>query len=396
MNILIVVPDLSIGGAEVTAVNLANNFVKLGHSVFFFECYFNRNKELINELNKDVQIVTFEPLTGVKRALNKLINILFGKSRFNNKVDHYYQAKHFNSIIENYNIHTINSHLPSADFFVYMTLNQKKLDKINWVVSMHGSYENSRKDLPLSKVIFNKVNGVVYLTKRNLNILDHYPDHKISTNKIYNCLGDWQLNKKLANISNDLTHRKFTFGIISRGDYNKGWLEAIEAVLRLNTNGFACDLILGGEGDAKLELESRFKNETCIRFVGFIDNPLQFISTFDVGLLPSYFESLPYTIIEYLHMQIPTIATNVGEIKPMIISNNETVNAGQIIEWTGDSEILIDELEKAMLNYLNDPELFQLHKRNTVVLYEQFSPDNWGVQYVQFFKESMRNIAIND
>ena len=163
MKILIVIPDLTIGGAEVTVVNLANNFVQRGHEIFIFECYDGRNEVLFNTIRKEVKIVTYKP-SAFTRLSNSLLNLFFGKSKFNNKVYSYFQAKHFNSLVDRNAIEVVNSHLPSADFFVYMTLNELLLKKLSWVVSMHGSYENSRKKLPLSEKIFKRVNGVVYLT----------------------------------------------------------------------------------------------------------------------------------------------------------------------------------------------------------------------------------------
>lgn len=387
MNILFVVPDLSIGGAEVTVVNLVNSLAKLGHTISLYECYSNRNETLVRTINNDVQIVSYSPSLGFVKVLNNLWNFFAGQSRLKNKVYHFFQAKHFNSVLKTQNIEIINSHLPSADFFVYMTAKGNLLNKMSWIVSMHGSYENSRKTLPLSKVIFHKVDGVVYLTSRNLNVLDGYKDLNIKSEKIYNCLGDWQFNKEDdPNVSDIELGERFTFGLISRGDYNKGWKEAIEAVILLNEKGIQCNLILAGDGEAQIELEEMYGKLNYIVFVGFVSNPLSLIKKFDVGLLPSYFESLPYTIMEYLHEGIPTIATNVGEIKAMLEMDNGKEQAGIVFDYNKDDNLLSENIYNAMKLYMTDNNLYMTHKANTKLLYKQFNPELWGSRYVAFYQ----------
>ena len=385
MKILIVIPDLTIGGAEVTVVNLANNFVQRGHEIFIFECYDGRNEVLFNTIRKEVKIVTYKP-SAFTRLSNSLLNLFFGKSKFNNKVYSYFQAKHFNSLVDRNAIEVVNSHLISADFFVYMTLNELLLKKLSWVVSMHGSYENSRKKLPLSEKIFKRVNGVVYLTDRNLNVLDSYKNLNLEVAKIYNCLGDWQLKKEEQVYEIPQPQGNiFTFGLISRGDYKKGWREAIKAVVHLNNEGLECRLILGGDGVAKDELQVEFKEYDFIIFAGFVENPLSLTKEFDVGLLPSYFESLPYTIMEYLYCGIPTIATNVGEVKAMLEINQGALKAGIIVDYFQDSLRLEKDLIDAMQTYILNKDLYKEHQGNTTILYEQFNPQKWGENYLDFY-----------
>jgi glycosyltransferase involved in cell wall biosynthesis len=216
-----------------------------------------------------------------------------------------------------------------------MTMGQKKLSLVKWVVSMHGSYENNSGIHHLSSVIFQYVNGVTYLTDRNLHILESQPkkvNPALIKKKIYNCLGDWQLNKASENYSVNIESNIFTFGLISRGDFRKGWIEAIDSVIKLNEDGHECRLILAGDGPDKLRIEDMYKGVKCILFLGYVNNPIQLISHFDVGLLPSYFESLPYTIIEYLKGKKPIVATDVGEIKQMII--DKEFPCGQLVSVT--------------------------------------------------------------
>ena len=58
-----------------------------------------------------------------------------------------------------------------------------------------------------------------------------------------------------------------------------------------------------------------------IYLIEFIPNAVDYLKAFNIFVLPSTKEGLPYTIIEAMIAEIPIIATNVGGIPEMIENN---------------------------------------------------------------------------
>jgi len=101
----------------------------------------------------------------------------------------------------------------------------------------------------------------------------------------------------------------------------------------------------------------------------------------DVGILPSYYpsESLPNSIVEYLDNRLPVIATDVGEVRNMIIDGDSI--AGQILE-----NITADSLCERMEFYLLKKDFFNLHKKNTSILMKKFEMDACRRSYIELFE----------
>ncbi len=85
--------------------------------------------------------------------------------------------------------------------------------------------------------------------------------------------------------------------------------------------GLAMTFLIIGEGPEKLRLENLIKKyhlENTIFLIGALDNASQYLKAFDLFVLPSRKEGLPYTLLEALSAQIPIIATDVGGIKELL------------------------------------------------------------------------------
>ena len=80
-----------------------------------------------------------------------------------------------------------------------------------------------------------------------------------------------------------------------------------------------------GEGEEKGLMEKLAKNiglENRVHFLGFKENPAQYLKAFDIFVFPSLKEGLPYAILEAGLAELPIIASNVGGI-PDIITDGE-------------------------------------------------------------------------
>jgi len=82
--------------------------------------------------------------------------------------------------------------------------------------------------------------------------------------------------------------------------------------------------VIIGEGEERLKLEKiiKEKNINNVFLAGFVPNASYLLPAFDIFLLPSIKEGLPYVILEAGLARLPVIATNVGGIPEIITPEN--------------------------------------------------------------------------
>jgi glycosyltransferase involved in cell wall biosynthesis len=106
-------------------------------------------------------------------------------------------------------------------------------------------------------------------------------------------------------------------GTISELVANKGLTYAIEAFGQLPDSHF----VIMGTGDQRSELENEARElgvADRVHFAGFVPGASQYLRGFDVFLLSSIKEGLPYVILEAGSAKIPVVSTNVGGIPDLI------------------------------------------------------------------------------
>ncbi len=151
-------------------------------------------------------------------------------------------------------------------------------------------------------------------------------------------------------------------GTIGEFTKNKGHTFLIDAISNLQSSipSFRCILI--GFGEEKEELESRIKNYELsdkIFLVENLENAPMCLKAFDIFVLPSLKEGLPYTLLEAGLAMLPVVASNVGGIPEIIKipSTNSTsslqTGSGQatgLLADPGNSEELKNKIEKIIEN----------------------------------------------
>lgn len=102
-------------------------------------------------------------------------------------------------------------------------------------------------------------------------------------------------------------------GTIAELHPNKGLLYMIEAMQQLPT--WVWIVVSGGEQQEKLafEIQARGLGDR-VHLLGHVPQAARFLKAFDVFVLPSVKEGLPYTLIEAAYAGVPFIATTVGGI----------------------------------------------------------------------------------
>jgi len=233
--------------------------------------------------------------------------------------------------------------------------------KIKLIFTVHGwafAEDKAKWQIKLIK-LFSKITAMFY---NQIICVSEY-DRKIAIEKnitqerklitIHNGIDIKNINfltkekaqKKLINKTSPLV-----IGTIAEWTNNKGLIYLLKAIKQIKYKKFDLVLIGSGENPDRKKMNQLTEKYKNIHLIEFIPNAVKYLKAFDIFVLPSTKEGLPYTIIEAMIAEIPIIATNVGGI-PEMIENN--VN-GILIE-PKNSQILAEKI----LELINNPEATQ-------------------------------------
>lgn len=114
-----------------------------------------------------------------------------------------------------------------------------------------------------------------------------------------------------------LTKDAYVIGTIAELTNNKGLAYGIRAFARLKEEGRADTYVIIGEGELReslMRLAHKLGVAADVRFPGFLPDARSYLSAFDLFLLPSLKEGLPYALLEATMAGLPIVASNVGGI----------------------------------------------------------------------------------
>lgn len=114
-----------------------------------------------------------------------------------------------------------------------------------------------------------------------------------------------------------LTTQLPTVGTIAELTHNKNIEGALRALANLTTP--IAYVVIGG-GELRQDLESKVQEVTSssVHFLGFKQDAYRYLRAFDLFLLPSLKEGVPYVILEAQAAGIPIAAAHVGGIAEVI------------------------------------------------------------------------------
>ena len=363
-NIMIVSPDLNTGGGQMLAVRIAN-FLSVYHNVFL--C--NTRPEFVQQnmvgmLSRGVILYNY---TG--------------------------SAADFSSFLRKNHIEIINSHIWWSDKLVYFAQKYQRIGR--WVLCMHGCYEALLDDPALDPMfpqigreLLNMPAHIVYATDKNTRV---FKDYSIANaeNRLHKIHYGYQRQNIPAASKADLSidTDSLIFGMVARGIPEKGWQQAIDAIIRLHA-AHKCDLILVASGDYIDRLQEAYAAYPFIHFFPGNDYPSQWISyvrIFDVCLLPTYFvsETLPNTIIEYLAYDKPVIATDIGDI-PQMLFGAQGKDAGLLLTLKAGT-VDADELYEKMLLLTENTDLRHKLAGNARNQFAQYEMNRFISSYFALF-----------
>lgn len=245
-------------------------------------------------------------------------------------------------------------HIQSKDDFIAGTLAGKiKNKKVIW--TDHADLKHIWQNLtvwhknPIGKMVYmaaKLADDIVIVSNNEKNLItNNLPAGSKITGKIkiiYN--GAFDEKSKYRSREDNL----ITFCIASRLVSDKGIFEAISAFGKLVKKHSQARLIILGTGPEASRFHNQAKSIPSIKFLGYLDEPLDKMAVCDIFLQPTYHEAFSVVLVEACMLGKAIIATDVGG-NPEIIKNG--VN-GLLVESRNS-----DALYKAMLELYEKSEL---------------------------------------
>ena len=408
MKILIVLPDREVGGGQVVALNLAKALSKR-HLVKVMIACPEKSDQQSPKIPEGVEEI--ENLPGyLSHYFPRLawlfivvLDFILPPWRWSkesgiiiNFLNNRYQRtrrKHFLSVVGDGDFDIINSHVWRSDYFIGECIPESW--KTPWVITMHGCYESlvadmSRHPYYASQIrkVLERADQVLFIADKNLEVLTKLPGLRLAKHPVKVMNGVCSASESGDGLDPAISRgtADMLLVLVSRAIPEKGWEQAIEAVMELNEDSEKrVKLILVGGGEYQSLLVQKYQNPFIV-FAGYVAQPQNVIRHCDVGLLPSYFvsESVPISVIECLSAGKPVIATDLGEIPEMI--NHEGQLAGQLLKLNESGKVSVADLKAAIQRYIESPDLLKTHQAVALKAARKFSMEENVEMYENIYR----------
>jgi glycosyltransferase involved in cell wall biosynthesis len=112
-----------------------------------------------------------------------------------------------------------------------------------------------------------------------------------------------------------------TAGTIAHLSSEKGLNYLVEAAARIPEVQTRLRFVLVGDGPCRAALEQQVRErglQDCFSFVGFQEQPIPYLSSFDLFVFPSLSEGLSTSILAAMASSLPIVASHVGGIPELV------------------------------------------------------------------------------
>ena len=187
--------------------------------------------------------------------------------------------------------------------------------------------------------------------------------------------------EKMNNENDDII-----LGTVGRLYYQKDPITLIKSFKIINNHFPNTKLIFVGDGpmlDKCKKVINNLKLNDKIKLEGFQKNSKDYYKIFDIFVLSSHYEGLPYALLEAMIMGIPSVGTDVVGIKDLIVH--------------GQTGYLVNEedhvgLAKSVITLLENPDLLTLFSKNSKKITQaNFNFNNGIKEYEEFYTSQCLN-----
>ena len=188
-------------------------------------------------------------------------------------------------------------------------------------------------------------------------------------------------NKPLA-----LTKAKKRIGFIGQMISRKNIIDLLDVFNELHNKMDNVELVLLGDGDSRVSLEEHtqtLESKDDIHFLGYRDDRLDYLKSFDLFVMTSTLEGIPRCLMEACAMETPVAAYDIAGIDQLI-----THESTGLLAPLGDKAALLLAWEKILQD---DDYARQLGKNACDYVNEHYSAKRMADEYTTLFNELLDN-----
>jgi len=355
IKLAMIVPSLSVGGAENMAAQLAAQIDKRQFDVKLLVLSSKQETHITRFPDEhNIDIVYFDKSLGVNYTL-----IL--------KMYKY---------LSTYKPDVIHTHMHAFAYVFPWVL----LHRIKMLHTVHSRpiFELSHKSKKLIKILYKLKKAIPVAISKQIGdeLKDLYSVNSIET--IYN-----PVNISRFEVSNrDYNKDNPVFITVGRLEKVKNQSLLLRGFSRVVKEYPEVKLLIAGDGLQKEKLQALTKSlqiANSIQFLGIVSNAEKYLQNADVFVLTSEYEGLPLTILEAMSSGLPIISTNVGGAKDVVTDN------GILIEC--DDEVALAE---GMVSLIKNKELRKIYGCNSMKNVQPFDINNITNQYQSLYLKYQR------
>ena len=311
-KILFLIPNLMHGGAEKVLVNLVNNLDKTKYDITLYSIFDEGvNKQFLKDHVKYRS--RFKKVFRGNSQLMKLFSPRFLYRFF---------------IKEEYDI--VVSFLEGPAARIMSGCNSPNTKKIAWIhTEMTDPHlvKTGFRTVNEARKLYERFDHIAGVSKNVTAAFKKNVTHKIPVSVMYNVNETQQIIDKGKNQVDGFV-KKNIVTICSAGKIVKvkGFDRLLEVHERLISEGFMHRVSIIGKGEQQSSLENKVRElglSDSFLFLGFAENPYQYISKADMYVCSSLREGFSTAVTEALVLGIPCVSTDVSGAKELLGENNE-------------------------------------------------------------------------
>ena len=187
--------------------------------------------------------------------------------------------------------------------------------------------------------------------------------------------------KKSSVVKDETVKRVGFIGQITR---RKNVFDILDVFETLYSKHGKLELVLLGDGEQREELQhyaDQLESGASVKFLGFQDNRLEWLKTFDIFVITSTLEGIPRCLMEAMAMGVPAAAYDIPGVD-QLITHGET----GLLAPLGDKQALADYWEKILYDsaFAN-----QISVAGRAFVLDKFSGKRMAQDYTELFQEML-------
>lgn len=327
-NILFVIPDLRMGGAEKSLLEICKRFNnKINIHILTIKNSGQLKSEFINNCT-DIKEITS------KRSLFILYNRQYQKSLSNVKIN-----KIYNKFYANYKFDYIISFLEGSATHIVSNINTST-PKLSWI---HTSLKAHQKVEDYTKFTYN-----FCVSKKVKEELDSI---SIESSVIYNLIDTKEI-KKQKNIKTKIDKSKYNIVTVARFDQAKALDRLIHVSNEIFFEGINHNLYILGSG----RLYKKYKKISSSNHIHIINKPkyvYNYMNKANLFVLASKYEGYGMVVDEALHLKTNVLVTNTNSV--------ESVDYGRYGQICENNK---EDLKRTLISNINNEINLKFDKKN--------------------------------